>query len=101
MNCVSASLSRIKCYEELVPWQQKHGVQVHHGFRGETDDTVFFWLRSFNESKKAEQVQPDPFCLSILRIRFLYFHNTYVNDLVFIVLLISVCGHVFFGPLEE
>jgi hypothetical protein len=57
MNCVSASFSRIKCYEDLVPWQQKHGVQVHHAFRGEKDDTVFFWLRSFDETKKAEQVQ--------------------------------------------
>jgi len=39
---------------EIIPFQVKHGMVVCGSFRGEEDDTVYFWIRRF-ESEEARE----------------------------------------------
>ena len=42
--------------EEMVPYQLSLGVAIHNSFRGEGDDSIFIWIRSF-ESEEARVAQ--------------------------------------------
>ena len=39
---------------EIVPFQQSKGVLIHSSWRGETDDSVFVWMRTFESEEQRE-----------------------------------------------
>ena len=47
--------SWVKFFEdEIVPFQQSQGVVIHGSFKGETDDSLFIWMRSFESEEQRE-----------------------------------------------
>lgn len=40
--------------EEIIPFQAARGMVIHGAFRGEEDDSVFFWIRRFEDEKHRE-----------------------------------------------
>ena len=40
--------------EEIVPFQQSQGMTIHGSFRGEADDSLFIWMRSFESEEQRE-----------------------------------------------
>ena len=42
--------------EDIIPFQISKGMVVCGSFRGEKDDSVYFWLRRFNTEKQRERL---------------------------------------------
>jgi hypothetical protein len=40
--------------EEIIPFQVSKGMVICGSFRGETDDSAYFWLRRFNSEAERE-----------------------------------------------
>lgn len=41
---------------EIIPFQVSKGMVITGSFRGETDDSVYIWLRRFNNEKERERL---------------------------------------------
>ncbi len=41
---------------EIIPFQVSKGMVITGSFRGETDDSVYIWLRRFNSEKERERL---------------------------------------------
>lgn len=39
---------------EIKPFQVQHGMVICGNFRGETDDSVYFWIRRFDSEEQRE-----------------------------------------------
>lgn len=47
----------LKCMEEeIIPFQVSKGMVICGSFRGEEDDSVYFWLRRFNSEEERERL---------------------------------------------
>lgn len=47
----------IKCMEEeIIPFQVSKGMVIAGSFRGETDESVYVWLRRFNDETEREKL---------------------------------------------
>ena len=47
----------IKCMEEeIIPFQVSKGMVIAGSFRGETDDSIYVWLRRFNDEAEREKL---------------------------------------------
>ena len=45
----------VKCMEEeIIPFQVSKGMVICGSFRGETDDSAYFWIRRFNSEAERE-----------------------------------------------
>jgi hypothetical protein len=42
--------------EEIIPFQVDKGMVILASFRGETDDSVYFWMRRFESEAQREQL---------------------------------------------
>jgi hypothetical protein len=42
--------------EEIIPFQVSKGMVIVGSFRGETDDSVYVWLRRFNDEAEREKL---------------------------------------------
>jgi len=57
--------------KEIIPFQVKHGMVICGSFRGETDDSVYFWIRRFESEAQREALY-----------KAVYESDTWKNDLV-------------------
>jgi hypothetical protein len=47
----------IKCMEdEIIPFQVSKGMVIAGSFRGETDDSVYVWMRRFSDEAERERL---------------------------------------------
>mgnify|MGYP001394908590 CR=1 FL=1 len=44
---------------EIIPFQVSKGAVIAASFRGETDDSVYFWIRRFESEAQREQMYKD------------------------------------------
>jgi hypothetical protein len=45
--------------EEIIPFQVSKGMVICGSYRGETDDSVYFWIRRFDSEAQREQQYKD------------------------------------------
>ena len=45
--------------EEIIPFQVSKGMVIGGSFRGETDDTVYIWIRRFESEAERERLYAD------------------------------------------
>ena len=55
---------------EIIPFQVKHGMVICGSFQGETDDSVYFWIRRFESEAQREALY-----------KAVYESDTWKNDL--------------------
>lgn len=47
----------VKCMEEeIIPFQTKHGMVIVGSFVGETDESIYVWIRRFESEEQREQL---------------------------------------------
>lgn len=47
----------VKCMEEeIIPFQVAQGMVIAGSFRGETDDSVYVWMRRFSDEAERERL---------------------------------------------
>lgn len=44
---------------EIIPFQVSKGAVITASFRGETDDSIYFWIRRFESEAHREQIYKD------------------------------------------
>ena len=45
--------------EEIIPFQASKGMVICGSYRGETDDSLYFWIRRFESEAQREQLYKD------------------------------------------
>jgi hypothetical protein len=45
--------------EEIIPFQISKGMVICGSYRGETDDSIYFWIRRFESEEQREQQYKD------------------------------------------
>ena len=45
--------------EEIIPFQVSKGMVICGSYRGETDDSIYFWIRRFESEAQREQQYKD------------------------------------------
>jgi hypothetical protein len=45
--------------EEIIPFQASKGMVICGSYRGETDDSIYFWIRRFESEAQREQQYKD------------------------------------------
>jgi len=45
--------------EEIIPFQISKGMVICGSYRGETDDSIYFWIRRFESEAQREQLYKD------------------------------------------